>query len=144
MKQQLTLAAALLLPTLVLADGAELSALKQKNLVLETQADTCVLLARTAFVKLRSGSGTQEEERDLQKCIADGKDSAKSAHADIKTAFKKKKLPQELTDWRLEWMAAFDATALQSSETEGEYLRRAREARSKVERATNKFEIAME
>lgn len=144
MKRHLAFAAILLLPALALADGAELSAMKQKNQVLEMQADTCVLIARTAFVKLRSGSSTQEEERDVQKCIVDGKGSAKEAHADIKAMFKKKAVPQELADWRLEWMAAFDATGLQSGETESQYLRRAREARSKVERATNKFELATE
>ena len=144
MKRQLALAAALLLPGLALANGEELSAMKQKNLLLGTQADTCVLLARTAFVKLRAGSSPADEQRDVEKCIADGKDSAKEAHTEIRTKYKKKQPPTELTDWRLEWMAAFDATALKTGETESQYLRRAQEARSKVERATNKFEVATE
>lgn len=133
-----------LLPALAFADGAAVSVMKQKNKSLEMNADTCVINARTAFVKLRTGSDTSEDQRELDKCIADGKDSTKAAQNEIKATFKKKKVPSELAEWRLEWMAAFDATALKTGETEGQYLRRAQEARSKVERATNKFEIAME
>ncbi|KAB2905578.1 MAG: hypothetical protein F9K35_01505 [Burkholderiaceae bacterium] len=144
MKRQLPLLALILLPALALAGGEELSALKHQNQNLEIQADTCVLIARTAFVKLRSNSGTQEEEQELKKCVADGRDSARNSHAEVKAVFKKKKVPQELADWRLEWMAAFDATALQTGDNEAQYLRRTRDARGKVERATNKFEIAVE
>lgn len=144
MRLHFFMAAVLAVPAITHASGAELDVLKQNEMTLAIQADTCSLMARTAFARLRSGSSTADEERDLQSCIEKGKSTAKSAHAEVKATFKKKKVPAELTEWRLEWMAAFDATALRSGETEMQYLQRVQEARSKAERATNKFEIAVE
>ncbi len=144
MNQHLALIAMLLAPTLASAEGAEMALMKKSNVIMETQADTCVLMGRTAYVKMRVGRSAADDERDIQTCITEGKEAAKTGHAEIKAAFKKKPLPTELTEWRLEWMAAFDATVLKTGETESQYLRRNQEARSKVERATNKFEIAVE
>jgi hypothetical protein len=144
MKQLHLVAALLLLPALACADGAAINAIKQKNQTLENLADACMFTGRTAYVKLRSKESTAEDEQELVKCIGEGKASAKQAHAEIKTIFKNKNIPAELAEWRVEWMAAFDATALKPGEVENQYLRRVQDARSKVERATNKLEISFE
>lgn len=103
-----------------------------------------MITGRTAYVKMRYQQSMEEEAQALEKCMADGKETAKKAHAEIKSIFQKKSVPAELTEWRLEWMAVFDATALKTGEVENQYLRRVQEARSKVERATNKFEMSLE
>lgn len=127
-----------------LADSAQLSALKRQDRTLSAAADTCVFMARTALVMQRAGGDYRESRRALEKCVSDGRDQVKAAHGEVKATFKKKPLPAELTEWRLEWMAVFDATDLKDGETEGAYMRKTVEARGKAERASNKFEIAVE
>lgn len=143
MKLQMTLIAALLLPALAQANSPELTALKNQNSALGMKLDTCLISVRTVFVQLRAQM-PMTEAAELEKCVTSGKESIKSAHAEVKSAFKKKRVPDELTDWRLEWMATFDAAVLQSGDREGAYMARVKEARSKVERATNKVEIVLE
>ena len=124
------------------AGGAEMSAVKNHNMVLGMSLDTCVTEARTVFVLARSGAPA--DTRELDTCISRGKDAAKVAYADVKAALKDKPPPQALADWRVEWATAFDTTALQAGEAEAGYLRRVGEVRSSVRRATNKLEIAFE
>lgn len=143
MKLRMTLIAALLLPALAQANSAELTALKNQNSLLSMRLDTCLISVRTVFVQLRSKMPMTEAD-ELEKCVTNGKELIKSAHAEVKSSFKKKRLPDELTDWRLEWMATFDAAVLQPGDREGAYMARVKEARSKVERVTNKLEIVLE
>lgn len=138
------LAAALLFPTLAFAEWDPLTVIKQSNQVLDGFAEACMYTGRTAYIRLRLKESTAVEERKLEECIGEGKEAAKKTHTEIKALFKKKSAPPELAEWRLEWMAAFDATALKSGEVESQYLRRVQDARSKVERATNKLEVSME
>ncbi|GKS85553.1 hypothetical protein AVMA1855_15395 [Acidovorax sp. SUPP1855] len=133
---------ALLAPFAAHSAGNELAELKNKNLVLSTNADTCVLIGRTAFVEARTAArpiATSEAEV----CVVEGKDAAKTAHAEMKSAFKKK-AQTELTEWRLEWMATFDAAVPKVGDSESTYVSRVKAARSNVDRATNKIEIALE
>lgn len=142
--KRIHLTAILLFPALAFANTTVVTAIKQKNQTLDNLVDACMFTGRTAYVKLRSKESAAEDEQALEKCVVEGKESAKAAHAEIKSILKKKSIPAELAEWRLEWMATFDATALRPGEIEGQYLRRIQEARSKVERATNKFEIAVD
>lgn len=144
MKLRLAIIAALVAPSLTFADSNEIVLMKKSNQVLETQADTCVLFARTAYLRLGAGLNNDELERRLKNCIVDGKSATKNYYAEVKAAFDQRAVPPELADWRVEWMSAFDATAMKPGEIQSQYMRRSQEARTRVERATHKFEIATE
>jgi hypothetical protein len=123
--------------------GGEIDGVRRANEELGNRLDTCAIIVRTIFVKIR-GQLPMEKDDDPKGCAADGKAALRQSFDKLKAAFGKKGPPQALTDWRLEWMAAFDSSIPSDGDTERAYLQRQSESKANISRATNKLEIALE
>lgn len=131
--------AAALLPALAYAGDTEIKQIKLQNMGLSLNMDLCIVTVQNfiARPKLRRAESAEQ-------CSIKGKEKIKSAYAATKATLSGEKGLAELTEWRLEWMYVFDATVIQIGDTDDAYVQRVREARTRVDRATNKFEIAVE
>ena len=114
---------------------------KSKNSILSLGLDTCTISGRADFLEMRNGSSPGSH---TQECVSKGKDDVKSAFDEVRKEFGKRKPPDELIDWRVEWTAAFDAALPQVGDTERTYLQKVGDARRAADRATVKLEISME
>ncbi len=125
-----------------LAGGQEISAVKYGNRTLDTVLVGCSFGVRADFLDVRNGKPVDPNR--AAECTASGKEQAKKYYEEVRALFKGKKPPPELVEWRLEWAAAFDASMPVAGDTERIYMQRVGEAKQKVDRATNKLEIALE
>lgn len=119
-----------------------MQAVRKENAALSGKLDSCMYVVRTIFVKLRSRQPMDAEDNP-QACADDGKSALRDAYARLKPTFGPQ-APAALTDWRLEWLTAFDAAIPQAGEREREYLRRYYATKAALSRATNKLELATE
>lgn len=127
------------------AEPTVMSAVNLENHLLRVELDSCaVLVSRGIFLGVRLGTEDEADWALQAKCIESGKTSVKVSFGKIKNAFANNQPPSALTDWRLEWMAAFGSAELQRTDSERVYLQRVEEASRNVNRATNKLEIALE
>lgn len=123
--------------------GPAQDALRRENETLTAQLDTCAIIVQTIFVRIRANL-PPDPANDISKCVADGKVQAKTSFEAIKATVGGKKATQELADWRIEWMTAFDAAAPQDSDIERLYLQRVSQSKGTVSRATNRLEAALD
>ena len=93
-----------------------MSLVNQEVQVLTLMFNTCSIEVKTLFVQIKSKSPTNES--DVNRCAEDGKSAVKSSYNKIKASFGKNKIPSELTEWRLEWMTAFDSSLPADGEIE--------------------------
>lgn len=110
--------------------------------VLVEQLDTCSIIVRTIFVRIRSRQAPDPKD-DIKGCVADGKTEAKKRYDALKATIGKK-AALELADWRVEWMTAFDAAMPQDTDTEAAYLQRQSQSKGSVNRAANKLDLVLE
>lgn len=124
------------------AGGQEISAVKAGNRTLDVALVGCSYGVRADFMEMRNGKSIDPNR--AAECTAMGKEQTKTYYEEVKGMFKGKKPPPELIEWRLEWAAAFDAAMPMPTDTERTYMQRIGEVKQKIDRATNKLEIALE
>lgn len=123
--------------------GPAQDALRTENDLLSEQLETCTLTVQTIFVRIRANLPVHKAD-DITQCVADGKARTKRSFDTLKAAVGGKKAGQELADWRVEWMTAFDAAAPQETDVERMYLQRVSQAKGTISRASNKLEAALD
>lgn len=132
----------LLIYSYAFAIGPQMSLVNQESQLLTLKLNTCAIEVKTLFVQIRSKSPTNDI--DVKRCVEDGKTAVKSSYNNVKNSFRKNKIPAEFNDWRLEWMSAFDGALPADNDIERVYLQRQSDSKEKINRATNKLEIALE